>query len=93
MRICAGIDQLGVDAHFAAGALHTALEQMRDAKLLRDLAQIALCASFVLHHRSAADHFQVGDFGEISQDFILHTVGEECVLLVVAEVFKRQNRD
>src|SRR6266487_2384840 len=33
-------------------------------KLLRDFAQVARDSSFVLHHRSATDHFQVGDLGE-----------------------------
>ena len=41
MRIGAGVDQLRVHPHLPAGALHAAFEQMRDAELLADLAQVA----------------------------------------------------
>ena len=66
---------------------------MRHAKLLSDLAQVALEAGFVLHHRSAADHFQIGDLGKVSQDFILHAVSKEGVCFLLAEVFKWQDCD
>jgi len=33
----------------------------------------------LLHHRCAADHFQVGNSGKISQDFILHAVCEVSI--------------
>ena len=93
MRIAACVDQLRVDPHAIAHALHAALHQMRDPELLRDLAQIARSSSFVLHHRCAADHFQISDFGEISQNLILHPVGEVGVLLFVAQIFERQDCD
>ena len=93
MRVIAGIDQLRVDPHFVRCALHAALDQVRHAELLSDFAQIALRASFVLHHGCATDHLQVGDFCQIGQNFILHTVGEEGVLFFVAQVFERQNGD
>jgi hypothetical protein len=47
--VSTGVDQLRVHAHFAAGALHTAFEQVRDAELLRDLAQVSHDSGFVLH--------------------------------------------
>ena len=40
MRIALGIDQLNVDAHLVAGFPHTALQNIRDAKLLGDLRNI-----------------------------------------------------
>ena len=93
MRVIPRVDQLCVHPHFVRCPLYTALDHVRNAKLLSDFAQIALHASFVLHHRGAADDFQVRNFCEISQDFILHTVGEEGVLFFVAQVFERQNGD
>ncbi len=89
----AGVDQLGIHPHLAGDPLHAALEQVRDAELLRDLAQIARCPGFVLHHAGAADHFEVRDLRQVGQDFVLHAVGEKRVLLVVAQVFKRQHGD
>jgi len=49
---------------------------MRYAQVGGDLAQVSLRAGLVLHHRCAADHFQVGHSGKTSEDFILHTVCE-----------------
>ena len=42
MRVGPRIDQLRVHPHLVGRPLHTAFEQMRDAELLPDLAQIAL---------------------------------------------------
>ena len=89
MRIVARVDQLCVHPHAIGYALHAAFHQMRDPELLRDLAQVALRASFVLHHRSAANHFQVGDLGKISQNFVLHAVGKKGVRLFFAQIFER----
>jgi hypothetical protein len=57
MRIVASIDQLRIHPHFVRGTLHAALNQVRDPELLSNLAQVALRSSFVLHHRSATNHF------------------------------------
>ena len=57
---------------------------MRDAQLLRDLPQITRRRVLVLHHAGAADHFQVGDLRQVGQDFIVHAVSKERVLLVFA---------
>ena len=86
MPVSACIDELRVHSHFPAGALHAAFEQMSDAELLADLRQVALRATFILHDRSAADHFQVRDLRQVGQDFILHAVCEIGVLLVIAQV-------
>ena len=72
MRVGARIDQLRVDPHLVPRPLHTAFEQMRHAELLPDLAQIARRVALVIHHRGAADHFQVGYLARVGQDLILH---------------------
>ena len=66
---------------------------MRHAELLADLAQIARGAGLVLHDARAADHFQIRDLREVGQDLVLHAVGEEDVLFVAAQIFKRKHRD
>ena len=88
MRVGARIDQLRVDAHAIAGALNASFHDMRDTELLADLAQIARDPAFVLHHARAADHFQIRDLGEVGQDFVLHAIGEERVLLFLRSDFQ-----
>jgi hypothetical protein len=61
MPVGACIDQLRVDAHAIANALNISFQQMRHAKFLADLAQIARDSALVLHCRRAADHLQIGD--------------------------------
>ena len=93
MRVVAGVDQLRVYPHFPTRALDAAFEQMRYAELCPDLAQIACNSGFVLHHRSAADHFKVSNPGEVRENFILYPVCKKCVRFVFAQVLKRQHRD
>ena len=93
VRIVARINQLCVDANAVGRALDAAFEQICYAKLFSDLAQIARDSSPILHHRCATDYFQGRDLCEVSQDFILHAVGEERVLFLVAQVFKRKDGD
>jgi hypothetical protein len=57
--------------------------------LLANLAQIPCDPALVLHHRDAADHFQVRDLGQVGEDFILHAVCEISVFFLSAEIFKR----
>src|SRR5947199_10232994 len=93
MRVVARVDQLCVYAHLAAGALHASFKQVRDAKLLRDLAQITRCRVFVLRYTGTTDHFQVRDLGEIGQDFVLNAFSEISVVRVAAQIIERQNGD
>ncbi len=74
------------------GAPHRSFQNVRHAQRLTDFAQIAR-ARFVLPHRSAADDFQVGDLGQVREDIILDAVREILVLLIVAQIFERQDRD
>src|SRR5438477_385874 len=93
MRVIACIDQLRINAHAIGCALHAALEHMRHSKLFADFAQIAFYAALIMHHARAADHLQVGDLRQVSEYFVLHTIGEIGVLLLVAEILERQYRD
>jgi len=45
----------------------------------------------VLHHRTAADHFQIGDFCQIGENFVLHSVDEEFVLFSSLKFSKKQD--
>lgn len=66
---------------------------MGHSQLLSDFARVARIAALVKVRRSSADHFEVCDFREIGENFILHTGSEVSVFFVVAQIFKRQNRD
>src|SRR5437867_150906 len=87
------LDQLRVDAHAVAGALDTSFQHMRDPELLPDLAQIACDPASVIHHRGAADYFQVRDSCEIGQNFVLHAIGEKRVCFLFAAILEGQNGD
>src|SRR5438132_9109297 len=93
MRIVTGINQLGVHTNAIGRALDTTFEQMNDAELLSDLAQVPRGSTLVLHDTRTADHLQVGDLRQVSEYFVLHTIGEIGVLLLVAEIFERQYGD
>ena len=90
--IGAGIDELRVDAQMIAGALHAAFEEMRHAEFLSDLPQVTRFG-LVLAGRGAADHFEIGDPGQVGKNFILHASREVGVFLVGAQVFEREDGD
>ena len=48
MRIAGRLDELDVDAHLIGGFLDAALQNVRHAKLLRDLGEIARLALILL---------------------------------------------
>jgi len=58
---------------------------------IADLAHISFAA--VIHHARSADHFEIGDLRQLGQDVVLHAVGKERVLFVVAQIFQRQHRN
>ena len=93
MRVVARVDQLHVHPNSPGRALDTSFNHMRNTQSVRDLAKVAFQPALVFHHARSADDFQVGDLGEIGEDFVLHTAGEECVFFVLAEIFKRQDGD
>ena len=93
MRVGPRVDQLRIYPNLIGSTLHAAFDNMSHAELLADFAQIARCAAFVLHDARAADDFQVGNSGQMGQDFILHALGEEGVCFFFAQIFKRKHRD
>ena len=93
MGIGAGVDELRVDPQMIARPLHAAFEEMRDAELLPDLPRVAGFTSLVRAGGGAADHFEIGDFGQIGENFILDARRKVGVLLVVAQVLEGQHRD
>src|SRR5206468_3979502 len=60
---------------------------------LTDHAYVAQHPAFVWHHTRPADHFQIGHFREVTQDLVLHAIGEISVLFVVTEILERQDGD
>src|SRR5882724_1690854 len=76
-----------------SGPTDAAFDDVAHAQLLRDLFEIAFGAALVLHHRCAADHFQVLDLGKVREQLILHTIGEKRVLLIFAQVLQWQHGD
>ncbi len=84
MRVRPGIDQLGCHSHAVPCSLHAAFEHICDAELLGDLAQVAFYGVLVLHHACTTNHLQIGDFGEVCEDFILDAVCEVCALFFIA---------
>jgi hypothetical protein len=93
MRVGPRVEQLRIYPHFIGRALHAPFDDMCHAELLSDLAQIARRAAFVLHDARAADHFQVGNLGQMGQDLVLDALGEEGVRFFFAQIFKRKNGD
>ena len=57
-----GVNQLHIDPHLIARFLHATLKNVRYAKLLRDLDEIARFALILLRGR-ARNYFQVRDLG------------------------------
>src|SRR5437016_13978765 len=93
MNILSRVEQLRADAHAVARALHLAFDDVGNAKLVRDLAKITCSAALVLHHACPADDFQLGHLRQISENLILHTIREIGVLLLLAQILKRQHSD
>ena len=57
---------------------------MRNAKRFCNFAQVTANAILVLHHRRPADHLQVGNLGQVTQNLVLHAIGEVRVLFIIA---------
>jgi hypothetical protein len=93
MSVIARVDQLRTHPNSPARALDTAFHHMRNTQSFCDLAKVALGTALVFHHARSADYFQVGNLGEITEDFVLHAAGEKCVFFVLAQIFKGEHRD
>ena len=62
MGIGLRVNQLHIDPHLVGRFLHAALKNVRYAKLLRDLGEIARFALILLRGR-ARNYFQICDLG------------------------------
>ena len=93
MAISERIDQLHRNPNMVSRPAHAAFHHIAHTQLLRDFFKIARDATLVLHDRSATNHFQILDLGQIRKQFILDTVGKVSVLLFLAQIFQRQHGD
>jgi hypothetical protein len=85
------IYQLRIHSYLIGCALHAAFEQVRNSELLADVAQVPRRSALILQNRAAADYFEVGNFRQVSENFVLHAVSEIGVFLFAAQVLKRQH--
>ena len=92
MGVGASVDQLRVHPHPIAGTSHRAFQHMGNAERFADLAQVARTCSILLH-RGPADDLQVRDLRQAGENIVVHSVREEGVLPVVAQVFEGQHGD
>ena len=81
MAIGQRIDQLHGNANMVSGAPHTAFHYVAYSQLLRNLSEITRDPTLILHDRSAANHFQIFDLGQIGEQFFLDAIGEKRVRL------------
>ena len=93
MRVVTGVDQLRIYSNLVRDSLDAPFQNVSHSERLANVPQIPRCRGLVLRHTCSADHFQIGHLGEISENFILDSVGKKRVLLVIAQIFKRKNRD
>src|SRR5215470_4792774 len=86
------VNQADIDPYLIACLLDATLKDVRYAKLLRDLGKIARLA-LILLRGSARNHFQIRDFSQTRQDFLLDAISEISVLWIAAQILKGQDRD
>src|SRR5207249_8674107 len=91
MCVSARLDQLRVEAKMRAGSADAAFQNMRYAQIISDLTEISLAT--VIHHAGPADDLEICDPRQLGQDVVLDAIDERPAFLLVAQIFKRQNRD
>src|SRR6266566_7799505 len=77
-------------AHLIIRFLDAALQNVHHAELLRDLRKI-IRRTFEMLRRSARDYFEVGDFRQTGENFVLYSLGEISVSFFFAEIVKSQH--
>ena len=87
-----GINQLHVDADLIVRFLHAAFENVGHAKLFPDLGKV-IRRAFEMLRRCARDYFEIRDFRQPCQDFILNAFREVSVVRIAASIFERQDRN
>src|SRR6266480_846082 len=86
-------NRLRINTKSIPGALHGTFNDISNAELLTDLAQIALHATLVLTRTGVANDFQLRDLSKVGENLILHTIGEESIRFILAKILKRQDSD
>ena len=92
VRIAGRLDQLHIDAHPAAEALHAAFENVRNAERCGDLREPVRRVA-IGFGGGARDDLEGLDARQRRQNLVLHAIGEIAVAAVLAHVGKRKNRD
>src|SRR5205823_10357652 len=82
MRIVASVNQLRVDSHLVPNPLDTAFQHVSNTQRLPNFSEVTRGRGLVLVYTGAADHLQIGDLGQIGENFILNAVGEKRVLFL-----------
>ncbi len=93
-KMCVGesVDELHIHPDLIARFLHAAFQNVGHPKLLRDLGKIVRCA-FEMLRRCARNYFQIRDFGQPRQDFILHAFAKVSVVGIATKVVEWQHCD
>ena len=91
MRVSARLDQLRIDTKMRAGSADAAFQNMRYTQIITDLTEISFAT--VIHDTGPADDFEVSNPRQLGQKVVLNAIDERPAFLLVAEIFKRQNRD
>jgi hypothetical protein len=92
MRVRERVDQLHIDPHLIVHFLHAAFENVQRTELLRDIGQI-LGRTLEFLRRRARNYFQVRNFCQTGENFILHAFGEKGVVGIATQIIERQHRD
>src|SRR5439155_14238860 len=79
------VDELHLDAHAVASALHATLEYVGDAQLLADVSQVTR-ALFVLEYGRARDDLEIADPGKLVEQLAVDAVGEVRAVRARAQV-------
>src|SRR3954463_5825982 len=93
MSIGPRVDKLDMDPEAISRALNAALEEVRDAELLADLAQVSRVSALIKVGRRPADYFEVRDLRQVRKNLVLHTRDEVSIFFVAAEIFEWQDSD
>lgn len=89
VSIRARVDQLRIHVKPCPDLADAALQNVRYAQIITDLADIPFTA--IIHHAGSADHFQIGDPRQLGQNVVLDTLDEgTSIFSLLAQIFKRR---
>src|SRR6187401_2826041 len=88
-----GIKQLGVDADTVLGTLHAPFQKVASIESIRDTSQVQVGEVVILGYGRSTNNLQVRDLDQAPENFVLHSVGEIGIRLVLAQVLEWENGD